>query len=432
MVAQIVVVFILLLACVLQGWPLAWGLAVGWVVFACGAQQAIGWRQVLAVSWQGLRTAWVVVRTLTLIGALIGAWMASGTIATIVALTFRLVTPSTFVVMTFVICAVVSTIIGTSFGTLSVVGVPLMIVARSGRIDLEVVAGAIIAGIYVGDRCSPLSSSASLVAAVTGTHLSQNVRQMLKTGWLPLGLAVIGYAGLSWRSPLAHLQANLLTALAHDFVLAWWQLLPAAIVIGLAILRRPISESILMSLVVTMLLGHFGQHTPWSTLLWAMLAGFHPAGAHPVAGGGISSMLTAISVVLVSCALAGVLNATSTIQGLEQRMQRQKLTPQRRFWLTGVVALVTAGFGCNQSVAVILTNTLMRPQYGQERQALASDIENTAIVLAPLIPWNIAVFVPTTVLGVSFAGYWPYALFLYLVPLCNWLLAKKPRRQAAP
>lgn len=418
----VVVMFAALLGCVATGTPIYWGLALGWGIFAWYAQRSLGWRRVFGASAAGLRTAWVVIKTLTLIGVLIGVWMASGTIATIVSVVFELVTPQTFVVMAFVSCAVVSLIIGTSFGTLSVVGVPLMIVARSGHINVDLVAGAIIAGIYVGDRCSPLSSSANLVAAVTHTSLYHNVSQMWRSGWVPLGLSVAGYAWLAWRYPLAKLDMGVLSGLQQQFTLAWWQLLPALIVIVMALMRLPISRAIVVSSVVALGLGYCGQHTSLRVMLEAAIMGFHPAQG-VVAGGGIASMLTAIIVVAISCALAGVLNATSGLQQLQQRLVVKAEAPRHRFARQLVISIMAAGFGCNQSVAVILSHTLMQANY-QDRKQLAQDIENTGIVVAPLVPWNIAVFVPTTVLAVSFAGYIPYALFLWLLPLWSWWRAR--------
>ncbi len=428
---SILIVFLLLLTCVITGQPIAIGLGLSWLIFAIKARRQSKWSDIFLATWAGLKTSWVVVRTLIMIGALIGVWMASGTIATIVNDTFSLATPKTFLLMAFIICALVSSLIGTSFGTLSVVGVPLIIVARSGQINLDLVAGAIIAGIYVGDRCSPLSSSASLVAAVTNTPLSNNLKTMFKTGILPFIFASTSYAWLSWRHPISSLSTNLLTQLKTNFLIAWWQLIPAIIVLAMALLHRPLIESILVSIVSALLLGHFFQETGWFTMLKAMVSGFHPAGIQPVSGGGIISMLSAILVVTISCGLAGVLKMTNGLHQLQETLNQKKLTPRKRFLLTSLVSFATSGFGCNQSVAIILTNTLMQPSYQEKRSVIAADIENTTVVIAPLVPWNIAAFVPTSVLGVGFANYLPYALFLWLVPLCSFLWHKKYQTKIA-
>ncbi|MEO0989079.1 MAG: hypothetical protein AAFY20_26580, partial [Cyanobacteria bacterium J06639_14] len=52
-----------------------------------------------------------------------------------------------------------------------------------------------------------------------------------------------------------------------------------------------------------------------------------------------------------------------------------------------------------------------------------------AVVLAPLVPWNIAGLVPATVL-LTDAGFVPYAVYLYLLPLLNWLFRVPPASSA--
>jgi Na+:H+ antiporter, NhaC family len=54
---------------------------------------------------------------------------------------------------------------------------------------------------------------------------------------------------------------------------------------------------------------------------------------------------------------------------------------------------------------------------------LALDIEDTAVVLAPLVPWNIAGAVPAAALTAT-AGFIPFAFYLYLIPICD-LITKK-------
>ncbi len=64
---------------------------------------------------------------------------------------------------------------------------------------------------------------------------------------------------------------------------------------------------------------------------------------------------------------------------------------------------------------------------GINKEDFAIDLENTSIVLAPLIPWNIAALIPTTTMMVSPYGYIPYAYFLFLIPLLNLLTLKKKK-----
>ena len=51
-----------------------------------------------------------------------------------------------------------------------------MALARSGGVSVAITAGTIVAGAYFGDRCSPASSSATLVAAATVLFLLRLAR----------------------------------------------------------------------------------------------------------------------------------------------------------------------------------------------------------------------------------------------------------------
>jgi len=68
-----------------------------------------------------------------------------------------------------------------------------------------------------------------------------------------------------------------------------------------------------------------------------------------------------------------------------------------------------------------MTQQLVEPNYASLEDGnyqLARDLGNTAIVVAPLIPWNIAGLVPAQILLVD-ANFIPYAVYLYLLSLVN-------------
>ena len=106
----------------------------------------------------GMKTSVKVLRILVLIGLLTALWRAGGTVAFFVWGGAQLITPRTFILVAFLLPALFSLAFGSSFGVVGTAGVILMAIARSGGADLTVTAGAIISGIYVGERLSPASS----------------------------------------------------------------------------------------------------------------------------------------------------------------------------------------------------------------------------------------------------------------------------------
>lgn len=56
--------------------------------------------------------------------------------------------------------------------------------------------GAVVSGIFFGDRCSPVSTSALLVSELTGTDLYGNIRRMLRSCLVPFVLTCAAYLAL--------------------------------------------------------------------------------------------------------------------------------------------------------------------------------------------------------------------------------------------
>lgn len=421
--------FVLLLLSVLHGVALVWPLGAAIALFILiHLRRGYSLATLCRFCWQGAKQAWPVFSILMLIGALMGTWLAAGTVPALVYYGTQLIHPHYFILCAFILSALVSTLIGTSFGAAGTIGLALMIMARSAGIEnVDIVAGAIIAGTYVGDRCSPLSSSAYLVAMVTKTPIYQNLKQMLLTSLLPLALTLLIYGVLSWFYPLEISQPSQISRhLAAAFNLTAITLLPAFLVLLLASLRVNVKLTIILGWIVAAWLGigvqNYGLGDIIRFTLWGFTIDNHTELATILVGGGLWPMLKVCAVVLLSTTLSGLLTGTQSLErvGRWLRVARQQRT---LFAGTSLISLMAGAFGCTQTITILLTHQLVAPEYrrrGYGNQQVAIDLENTAVVLAPLIPWNIAGLVPATLLMAG-PGFIPFAVYLYLVPLCNWL-----------
>ena len=139
-------------------------------------------------------------------------------------------------------------------------------------------------------------------------------------------------------------------------------------------------------------------------------------------GGGVFSMLKASFVVFAACALAGILEGIRVFSGIKQHLLNMRLNQHKRYGLTTFISTLTAAFGCSQSIAVVMTDEIMRDCYKKEENyQFALDIENSCILTSALIPWNIAALICTTTLNVSMYGFVPYAFYLYVFPILYFL-----------
>ena len=314
------------------------------------------------------------------------------------------------------------------------IGVILMTIARASGVSTVIAGGAILSGVYFGDRGSPAASSASLVANETGTDASQNFKRMMPSALLPLGLCALIYAALSlWNRPGA-VDSALLTRFEGEFALSLWCLLPALLLLVLAFagmkIKYVMAIDVLVSLVLTLVL----QKTSLAEALRMMLLGYAPTDAALTAilsGGGVKSMLEIVCILLLSSGCSGIFEGTKMLASVEGALRRL-CAHIGRFPAMVLTSIATACVFCNQTIGIIMCRQCMGGNYPDTEQGridLMLDIENSVVTLSGLVPWCIACSVPMGMLGLDVRSL-PFACFLYLIPLCWHLQLRRRARRA--
>ena len=408
-----------LLACLVTGTRIAWALLGGLVIFWCyGRLKGFSRKELAGMAWKELKKALIVVVVVFLIGIITGLWRASGTITYAIIKGMELVTPRLFLVIAFLLSAALSYVLGTSFGVASTMGVILMAIARSGGVDVAITAGVVLSGIYFGDRCSPASSAASLVAAVTETKLYDNTRLMLRTGLIPTLLTIAVYTVLSLFHPITAVDEGVLAALRSAFTISWTALIPAVVMFVLPLCKVSIRITMLSSIAVSAVIACVVQGFSVPEILSIAWGGYHPADpalASVLSGGGIVSMVDSYVIVSLTGMYSGILKGTGALDALEEKAAALALRIGR-FPAMVAVTTLCASVLCNQAVTSMLGTQLMRGSYEDKRE-LAQDMENSGIMISGLIPWSIACSVPLAMLG-SDLRFIPYAVLLWSTPLC--------------
>lgn len=131
------------------------------------------------------------------VGALIGAWILSGTVPYLILLAAKILAPDWYYAAACLICALISLSIGSSWTTAGTVGIALIGAAEALGLSPVITAGAIISGAYFGDKMSPLSETTNLAAAVAETDLFAHIRTMLWTALPSLALTLVLFSWLS-------------------------------------------------------------------------------------------------------------------------------------------------------------------------------------------------------------------------------------------
>ncbi len=407
----------------IKGWTLILPLMVGLACFtALGLSRGYRVRQLAAWSWGSIRDSLVVIEVMLIIGFITAAWRVSGTITVFVYYGMKVIVPPLFLIITFLLACLLSYAIGTSFGVAGTLGVIFMTLARSGGVDPVITAGVLMSGIYFGDRGSPVSSSANMVAGVTKTEIYGNVKMMHRTGALPLLLTAAAYTGLSFLHPISRVDPAVISAFESEFQLSVWAFLPAALMLLLPLVKVGVMLSIAVSVVCAGLVAWLVQGVAPVDVAKVCVFGYvsdSPGLGAILNGGGMVSMLEIVGILIISCAYSGIFSGTGMLEDV-QAIIRRGCGRLGRFAMTLIVGLMASLVFCNQTIATLICNDLMTRPYldtGGGRQELAIDMENSLIVTVGLIPWCIACSVPLTFFGVGI-GAIPWSFYLYLVPLC--------------
>ena len=405
-----------MVGCLITGQSFLWALLLGLVLFAVhGHKQGHSLRAMWDMAWSEGRKVLIVLRIF--IGAITALWRSSGTIVFFIYYGVQAISPKLFVLVAFLLTALIAYALGTSFGVIGTAGIVLMALARSGGVSELVTAGAVLSGAYFGDRCSPASSSAALVAAETETKLYDNLHNMFRTGVLPVLLTVAVYAVLSVRHPITAVDESLLQALRDSAVISLWALLPAVIMLVLPLVKVPVLISIALSVAAAGAVSVFVQGMSLWEMLKTAVLGYYPTTGQLkdiLSGGGIVSMVKPAALVFTTGLLAGLLDGIGVLKGATGLVD--KLAGRcGRFAASAAVSLGAGMIFCNQSVVIVMGNQLLHRSY-TDRKEQAVDMENSGIVLSALIPWNIACSIPLVMLGVDERAI-PYAALLYMIPL---------------
>ena len=415
-----------LVVCLVLDVSILYALLAGLLLFlAYGRHRGTGWGDLLRMALAGVRTVKNILVTFLLIGVLTALWRAAGTIPVIVCYAARLIRPGVFLLMTFLLNAGVSVLTGTSFGTAATMGVICATMGSVMGVPVVLTGGAVLSGAFFGDRCSPVSTSALLVATLTETSIFDNIRRMVKTALVPFLVSCAVYTVIGLLTPHGAGSLDLTALFSREFSLSLWAAVPAAVILLLSLLRVNVklamSASILSAVPVCLLLQH---RAPLELLRMAVL-GFTAADAEVGAmlnGGGITSMLRVAAIVCLSSSYSVLFQKTGLLDRVKQAIGRlaHRTSPFFAMLCTATLAGMVA---CNQSLTILLVHQLCRDLHADTADT-AIDLEDTAVVVAPLVPWSIAGAVPLSAVGAPGTGVL-LACYLYLLPLWRLLLTKR-------
>ena len=411
-----------LIFCLLLKLSVVCALIIGYMIFVIyGLIKGHNLIVLIKKSFEGVLTVKNILLVFILIGMITALWRASGTIAFIVYMGSKLISPSILIFLTFLFCAILSVLIGTSLGTAATMGVICASIGKAMGINPYYVGGAVLSGIYFGDRCSPMSTSALLISELTKTNLYTNIKLMIKTSIIPFIVTCLFYLFLGFKSKVSNISVDVTEIFKQNYNLNIIVIIPAILIIILSILKINVKKTMLVSIVISFIIAMFIQRDSIVALINYCIFGYH----HPnerlnlmMKGGGILSMVNVSLIVGISSSYSGIFKETKMLVSLKKHLKDfSKKTSS--YFVIFLSSIISGAIACNQSLGTILTNELCGELV--EKQKMAIILENTVILLVGLIPWNIAMDVPLKTLDVGIMS-GLFAFYLYFLSLWNLFL----------
>jgi len=411
-----------LIFCLLLKYSVIYALIVGYIIFVTyGLIKGHDLKVLIKKSFEGVLTVKNILLVFILIGMITALWRASGTIAFIVYMGSKLISPSILILLTFLLCSILSFLIGTSLGTAATMGVICVSIGKAMGINPYYLGGAVLSGIYFGDRCSPMSTSALLITELTKTNLYTNIKLMLKTSIIPFIATCLFYLFLGLKSSTSPVSIDATNIFKENYNLNIVVIVPAILIIILSLFKVNVKKTMLVSIVISFIIAIFFQKESVTSLINYCVYGFHHSNEKLnliMKGGGILSMLNVGLIVAISSSYSGIFKETKMLV-LMKKYLKEFSKKTSNYFVIFLSSIISGAIACNQSLGIILTYELCEEL--EDKQNMAIILENTIVLLVGLIPWNIAMAVPLKTIDIGLMS-GLFAFYLYFLPLWNLFL----------
>ena len=442
------------------------------IVLALAFAGAVG-TFVLKRSWEdlakgmerGVMVAMQGVFILLLVGILMGSWIKSGVVPSMIYYGLGILTPKFFLLASLLICSVVSLATGSSWGTSGTIGIALMGVAAGLGVPAPLAAGIVISGAYFGDKMSPFSDTTNMAPAVSGTTLYSHIKAMMVTTMPSYIIVCIISIVLGFKYGSGSLDVERIKAIqaimGSEFYISPVTFIAPIVVIGLAFLKKPVLPGIFAGVLVGIVfcfvqgttfgeivsITHYGYKATFSASLGgaaslgdvsALLASHGIQGITPelaqeagkmvsklLSRGGLHSMMWTISLILIGLAFGGLLEECGFLEVILRKIASG---------VSSAFGLVAAVIGSciagnlltgSQYLSIIMPGRMFRNAFKEKNlhpQMLSRSLEDSGTLTSVLIPWNVCGGYHASILGVATLTYAPFAFLCWITPLMALIL----------
>ena len=334
-----------------------------------------------------------------LAGAFSGVASASGCAADTANLLLSIVPGRLTVLGIFLIACIISMSMGTSCGTITVMGTLALSISRSAGLSLPLCFGALVGGSMFGDNLSFISDTTIAATKTQGCQMKDKFRENLMIA-LPAALITCGILMyFAWTGKAAEVGTysySLVRALPYFAILV-------AALAGINVFIV-LGGGLALCTAIGLITGSIDIHNIFISM-----------------GSGVSGMYETIVVTILATALSSLIKYNggfdAIIAFIKKYFHGSKGGQLGIILISMLIDISTA----NNTVAIVVTAPIatdIRKEYHITPQRTASLMDISTCVAQGIIPYGAQLLIAAGIAGISSIQIMPYLFYPYLLLIC--------------
>ena len=377
------------------------------------------------------------------IGFVIGSWIFSGTVPVMIAWLASLISVKYVLVLSFLFCAVIAAIIGTSSATMGTIGVIMLSVATIQGVSPGIAAAAVICGSFIGQVTSVLADMVNWNAGLTGNTPQSLIKLCMPAELIGIAASLIFFFVVGLRMEQAATADSLaqIDLLVENVFMSFKSsvliLLPV-LVLFICIWRKiDTVPTLFIGGLVAVAIGVFYQGFSLQDAFSAAYGGFNPGMLNLsenvslmpqfetlVTRGGMISMADFLISIPLMMAYCGVLSVTGCAQVVSDSLFHNVKKAGNAIALNTVSSL----FLCAATGSVMAPGMLGTKMFsgiyektGLSKRNMAVSFQFSCSMGAMLFPWTAVCIYAQSIVKVPATQFIPYLTLVY-VPILAYII----------
>ncbi|MCZ2492824.1 Na+/H+ antiporter NhaC [Dellaglioa sp. TMW 2.2533] len=403
------------------------------VLMFYGKIKGVSWEEIHNGISEGVKPGIIPIIIFLLIGVLVASWIAAGTIPTIMVLGFKIISVKWFLPTVFVTCSIVGLTVGSSFTTISTIGIAFLGIGGIIGYDPAMTSGAIVSGAFLGNNISPLSDTTNLASGIGKVNLFDHI---MNEFWTVIPAAIISLVGFviigttPQESSLGKI-TEMSKILENHFWISPITLLPVLVLLIFAWKKIPAIPTLLTGSIIAIGLDIINNtHITAVEISNIVMNGYVAnTGSKDIDNlltrGGITSMLGSVSLIILALSLGGLLVKFKIVTTLINRLTKYVNNIGRLILVTAVSSVGINFLIGEQYLSIILPGETFKEAFERndiDKKYLTRTLADAGAAVNSLVPWGVSGTFISGALKINAFDYLPYAFFPILCPIITVLL----------